>query len=207
MVYNARDYPSQTKQKESHMALNKMVTYKETSARGIVLLSLLSILSVFALSAFAPFPQDPADSIIEKILRIATSFGALAGVSAGVGVIVSFLRAFNIVKSDDQAGRATAALNLLSFAALVLFGVFRPDLSLDFLDATAARIASIGLFILGLVLQMIIPAPVLRLMYQARVPVIGAVGERTELRAHFIGSNEPRNWTTDPEELRNQRGQ
>lgn len=177
---------------------------KSFSARGIVLLSLLSML---ALSAFAPFPQDPADSIVEKILRIATSFGALAGVSAGVGVIVSFLRAFNVVKSDEQAGKATAALNLLSFAALVLFGVFRPDLSLDFLDATAAKIASIGLFVLGLVLQMIIPAPVLRLMYQARVPVIGAVGERTELRAHFIGSNEPRNWTTDPEELRNQRGQ
>lgn len=170
------------------------------SARKIALLSLLF---VFLLSAFAPLPQEPEGSIIDNILRIATSFAALAGVSAAVGVLVAFARALGIVKSDDQAGKVTAGLNLAAFIALVLFGVFRPDLSLDFLDSMAAKIASIGLFILGLVVQMITPAPVLRAMYIARVPVIGAVGERVEMRAHFIGSSQIRepvkgeNWTSE----------
>lgn len=171
-----------------------------SSARKIALLSLLF---VFLLSAFAPLPQEPEGSIIDNILRIATGFASLAGVSAAVGVLVAFLRALHIVKTDDQAGKVTAGLNLLAFGVLVYFGVFRPDLSLEFLDGIAARLASIGLFILGLVVQMITPGPVLRAMYIARVPVIGAVGERVEMRAHFIGSNQIRepiqgkNWTTD----------
>lgn len=173
---------------------------KQFSARRFLAFSLLPVL---LLSAFAPLPQDPEGSIIDQILRIATGFGALVGVSGGVGMLVAFLRAFNVVKTDDQAGRATATLNLIAFIVLVLFGVFRPDLSLDFLDATAAKIATVGLFILGFILQMITPAPVLRFMYQARVPVLGAVGERTEARAHFIGASETtsENWTATRDDL------
>jgi hypothetical protein len=182
------------------MPSNPMIFFYEKRARARVF-ACLAILFVFLFSAFSPLPQEPEGSILDNILRIVTGFGALAGISAAVAMLVAFLRAFGVVKSDEQAGKATAALNLIAFITLVLFGVFRPDLSLDFLDSTAAKIASIGLFVLGFVLQMIIPAPVLRLAYQARLPVIGAVGERTEARAHFIGSTEPdrsENWTTTP---------
>lgn len=176
---------------------------KQFSARGIFILSLLF---VFILSGFAPLPQDgEPGSIIDNILRIAASFASLAGVSAGVGVLVAFARAFGLVRTDEAAGKITAGLNLLAFGVLVYFGVFRPDLSLEWLDSTAAKIASIGLFILGLVVQMITPAPVLRGFYQSRVPVLEAVGARAELRAqaHYVRSmSEGKNWTTDPEELR-----
>lgn len=177
------------------------INRKLAGARRLFVFALIVFVT---LSAFAPLQQEPAaDSILDRILIIATGFGALVGVSGAVTMLVSFLRAVNWIKTDEQAGKAIAGLNLAAFVILVLFGVFRPDLSLDFLDSVASKIAAIGLFVLGFILQMIIPAPVLRLFYEARVPILGPTGQRVALRAHYVQPTEPaENWTADPKDAR-----
>lgn len=184
------------------MSINPMVLYKPLSARRFVLPALLFVL---ILSGFAPLPQEPGGSVLDNILRIVSSFASLAGISALVTVLIAFARAGGIIKTDEQAGKATATVNLIAFGVLCYFGVFRPDLELSFLDTTAAQIASIALFVLGLYTQIIaVPPRVLRGAYQARVPVLGAVGADSEFRAHYVEGAELRseNWSTDPEDLR-----
>jgi hypothetical protein len=157
---------------------------KPISARGIFLLSLIL---VFTLSAFSPLPQEPTEgTILDKILVIVTGFAALVGVAALGAALVAIARALGWVSSDEQAGKILAGYNLIAFITLVLFGVFRPDLSLDFLDSTAAKLASIALFVLGFIVQMITPAPVLKLAYQAAVPGARALGADVQRRAHFV---------------------
>jgi hypothetical protein len=68
-------------------------------------------------------------------------------------------------------------LNLAAFVVLVALGIFRPDLSLSFLDGLAAKAATIALFVLGFLTQMTVPAPVNRAFFNARVPVLGVMSE------------------------------
>lgn len=168
----------------------------------------LGLILVFVLSGFAPLPQDPAEvPILEKLGELVAGFLSLAGVAAIVTAIVSFARSRGWVSTDDQAGRLMASLNILGFLILAYFRVFRPDLSLDFLDGIAAQIATILVFLLGLIGQILLPAPLLRLAYQARVPFMQDLGARAEYRAHVIGKDvgtEPGvNWSTDPADPRN----
>ena len=139
---------------------------------------LVVIILSLALMGFAPTPQEPpADStVLDAILKIAVSFATLAGVSALVTALVSILRWANVVKTDEAAGKFTAGLNLVAFVVLAVFGVFRPDLALSFLDGFAAKAATIALFVLGFLTQMTVPAPVNRLFYRARVPVLNVRG-------------------------------
>lgn len=166
------------------------------SARGIGLL--LGFLFVFILSACSPAPAvvAPEGDVLDRVLDIATRFIGLAGISALVGVLVSFVRLSGNI-SDEMAARVTAGINLVAFVILVAIGFFRPDLSLDFLDGRSAVIASIALFVLGLVTQLVTPAPVFRLLFQARVPVLGAVGEEYEARAHYVAP--AKNYTIPPQ--------
>lgn len=137
------------------------------------------IIMSFALMAFAPVAQEPpADStMLDAILTIVVSFATLAGVAALVTALVSILRAAGVIKTDESASQFTAGLNLAAFIVLVLLGVFRPDLSLSFLDGLAAKAATIALFVLGFLTQMTVPAPVNRAFFKARVPVLGVRSE------------------------------
>ncbi len=155
---------------------------------------LLALILVFSLSAFAPMAQDGDVPVLDNILKIIASFGTLAGISALLTALVALAYRLNWIKSDEQAGKVTAGLNLLAFIILVALGVFRPDLSLGFLDSIAAKMAAIALFVLGLYVQLAVPAPVLRSLFLARVPVLGVMGD-----AETIRPVEYRNYTNPPQ--------
>lgn len=114
-------------------------------------------------------------SVLDNILRIVASFATLAGFSALIAALVTFARSLGWISTDEQIGKVTATLNLVAFVVLVALGAFRPDLSLQFLDGIAAQLATIALFILGLLTQILTPAPVFRAFFNARVPVLGAL--------------------------------
>ena len=141
--------------------------------------TVIVILVSLVLMGSAPTAQEPpADStVLDAILKIAVSFATLAGVAALVTALVSILRWARVIKTDESAGKVTAGLNLVAFIVLVVIGVFRPDLSLSFLDGLAAKAATIALFVLGFLTQMTVPAPVNRLFFNARVPVLGIRAE------------------------------
>jgi len=144
--------------------------------KTVRLISLLvMIIFSLALMGFAPMAQEPPgdSTVLDAILTIAVSFATLAGVAALITALVSILRFARVIKTDESAGKFTAGLNLFAFIVLVVIGVFRPDLSLSFLDSLAAKAATIALFVLGFLTQMTVPAPVNRLFFNARVPVLG----------------------------------
>src|SRR5687767_8037579 len=119
---------------------------------------LVVIILSLALMGFAPMAQESADStVLDAIIKIVVSFATLAGVSALVTALVSILRWAGVIKTDESAGRFTAGLNLVAFVVLAVFGVFRPDLDLTFLDGLAAKAATIALFVLGFLTQMTVP--------------------------------------------------
>lgn len=160
---------------------------------------IVSLLVLLLGSGFAPLPaQDPGVDVLDRILVIVASFATLAGVSALIGVAVALFRVIGWVSTDEQVSKITAGLNLAAFVILVGIGVFRPDLSLDFLDSVAARVATIALFVLGLLTQILTPAPVFRALYVARVPGLWAIGERYEARARSASMAEPpENWVAE----------
>lgn len=133
----------------------------------------LSLILVLATSGFAPLAQDaPAGDALDNILVIVAQFATLVGISALITALVNLGFRFGWI-SDETASQATAVLNLVAFVILAVVGIFRPDLSLSFLDETAARIAAIALFVLGLLTQMVTPAKVNKALFQARVPLVG----------------------------------
>lgn len=136
---------------------------------------LFVLISSLPLMAFTPIAQEPTEgTVLDSILVIITSFATLAGVSALVAALVA-LGVWAKVITAETAPKWTAGLNLAAFVVLVYFGVFRPDLSLSFLDNIAAQAAAIALFVLGFLTQMTIPAPVNRALYKARIPLLGVM--------------------------------
>ena len=87
------------------------------------------------------------------IATLVSQFTALAGVGALIALLVNILKTFNVVK-DGQAPSASLFLNLAGVTALILLRVFRPDLDVAGLDATAAAIASAGVTLFGLFVQL-----------------------------------------------------
>jgi hypothetical protein len=138
----------------------------------LIAIALYSLLML----AFAPLPQEPTEgTVLDSIIRIVVAFSTLAGVSALIAALVAIGVSANVINADT-APKWTAGLNLIAFLVLVSFGVFRPDLSLDFLDGIAAQAATIALFVLGFITQMVVPGPVNRAFARARVPVLGVMG-------------------------------
>jgi hypothetical protein len=136
---------------------------------------LVVLLSVFSLAfSFMPAPaaQVPAPTPLDIILKIAMGFGALAGVSALVSMLVQIFKLAGLIK-DGNTGKWTAAFNLAAFVVLVYFGVFQPSVALEVLDGYAAYLAQIALFVLGFVVQMTTAKPVYAAFKNARVPLFG----------------------------------
>ena len=134
------------------------------------------LVSSFWLMAFAPLTQEPTEgTVLDSVLVIIAAFATLAGVSALVAALVA-IGVWAKVINAETAPKWTAGLNLIAFLVLVYFGVFRPDLSISFLDGIAAQAATIALFVLGFLTQMTVPAPVNRALSRALVPVLGVMG-------------------------------
>jgi hypothetical protein len=143
--------------------------------RLFLFVTLMTIISL-PLMAFAPMainavqepsPPDP----LGVILVISIAFASLVGVAALVAVVVQIGKLIGVVK-DSTANQWAAGLNLLCFIALVLLGVFRPDLTLEFLDGYAGRIAQALIYVLGFVIQITGSQPIYARLKAVRFPLL-----------------------------------
>jgi hypothetical protein len=110
--------------------------------------------------------------ILNAFGRVMASFLSLVGVAGLVAILVNIGKVSKIVK-DGTAGQWTAGLNLLCFIALVILGVFRPDIELNYIDGIAGQITAILVFILGFVIQVVGSKPIYELLKSAEVPLLG----------------------------------
>jgi len=110
--------------------------------------------------------------MFNTIVSLTIMFAALAGIAALVTVLVNIGKLVHLVK-DGTSQYWSAGLNLLAFTVLVVLGIFRPDLTTVFLDATAQQIATILLFVLGFVTQLFTSPKVYTLLRDGDVPLIG----------------------------------
>ncbi len=143
---------------------------------------ILSILMVLVLAAFAPLgvqasapPAMPllvAIDPLSVIITIAVAFGALVGVAALVAALVQLGKVIGVI-NDGTSANWSAGLNLMFFIALVAFGLFRPDLTLGFLDGYAGRLAQALVYILGFVVQFTSSKPIYDRLKSAKIPLLG----------------------------------
>jgi hypothetical protein len=109
---------------------------------------------------------------------------SLVGVAALITVITNILKQVGWVQ-DGTANQWSAGLNLAGILVLVLLKVFRPDLTYDVIDSTAAGIANILLVFSGYILQIIMSGKVQDAI--RGIPVIGK-SFSVDARKQFIAS-------------------
>lgn len=134
----------------------------------VIALSLLVVQPVLA----APILQASPVPFVDIILKLAMGFASLVGVAALVAALINILKLVGLVQ-DATAGRWSAGINLVAFAALVAFGVFQPSLALEVLDSTAGQIAQILLFVLGYLVQIVVSPATHAQLKDMRIPLIG----------------------------------
>jgi hypothetical protein len=119
-------------------------------------------------AAGVPLPTETFNIVVMIML----GFASLIGVSKLIAALINLLKTIGVVK-DGTSAKWAAALNLLAFIALVLLGVFRPDLTTELLDGYAGQIAAILLFVLGFISQIVGSQSAHEALSDARVPLIG----------------------------------
>lgn len=126
------------------------------------------------LMAFRPFqdgtppPADPLASIVSIVVQ----FAALGGVATLVVAVVNLLKYTPLIQ-DGQSGRWYAGLSLAAFFALIYFHVFK-GIDLSFLDAQAAQIAVILVFIGGFLVQLRLGQSSYGILASLKIPLVGA---------------------------------
>jgi uncharacterized membrane protein len=110
--------------------------------------------------------------VLSVLVTITLGFASLVGVSKLVAALINLLKVIGLVK-DSTADKWAAGLNLASFIALCLFGVFKPALAMEVLDGYAGQIAMILLFVLGFITQIVGSKSAHDALSDAGVPLIG----------------------------------
>lgn len=95
------------------------------------------------------------NAILKSVMEVAAQFAALAGVAGLVVILINVLKQMGVVK-DGQAPVWSFVLNAVAFGLIVSIRVFKPDVDLVWLDANAAKIAQLLLYIAGLFFQVAI---------------------------------------------------
>lgn len=88
--------------------------------------------------------------MFEKTL---VEFAALLGFATLVPVIINILKTFGVVK-EDTAQTWSAGINLIGLLALYGLRLFRPELSVEGIDAVFLEVATVGTYILGFMSQL-----------------------------------------------------
>lgn len=144
-------------------------------------LPLLLVTMLALLMACSPMTAPAALAVVNVplpaetfniVVMIMLGFASLIGVSKLIAAVINLLKTIGVVK-DGTSAKWAAALNLLAFIALVLLGVFRPDLTMELLDGYAGQIAAILLFVLGFISQIVGSQSAHVALSNARVPLIG----------------------------------
>ena len=110
--------------------------------------------------------------MLDMIVALTVQFVSLLGVAALIAVIVNILKVVGVVKKGTSAYWASG-LGLVTFLVLVILGVFRPDLTVVFLDAVALKIATILTFLLGFVVQLSAAPLFHKALSTGSIPIIG----------------------------------
>jgi hypothetical protein len=103
--------------------------------------------------------------------QIILQFVTLAGVAALIAALVNVFKVFGL--PDGKAPEVSSALSLIAFVALASFRIFAPEISIEGLDAKAADLAGLVLYVLGFVVQMGLPARFHEWLAGGNVPVFG----------------------------------
>lgn len=103
--------------------------------------------------------------------ELIVQFGTLAGVAALIAALVNVAKTFGL--PDGKAPQVSAVLSLLAFIALAGLKIFAPEISVEGLDEKAADFAVLVLYVLGVVVQMGLPAYIHKFLAEASVPVLG----------------------------------
>ena len=88
--------------------------------------------------------------MFEKTL---VEFAALLGFATLVPVIINILKTFGVVK-EDTAQTWSAGINLIGLLALYGLRLFRPEFSVEGIDAVFLEVATVGTYILGFMSQL-----------------------------------------------------
>ena len=110
------------------------------------------------------------------LLIILTAFATMAGIAALIAALVNIFKFFGLVP-DGQAGRWSAALNLIALAVVISLKIFMPDLQLELIDKYAADIAVAMLIVLGYVTQLKVSSGTNDIMAKLKLPLIGTKNE------------------------------
>jgi hypothetical protein len=137
---------------------------------AILMLILMACSPMPAVIAAAGVPLPTGTFNI--VVMIMLGFASLIGVSKLIAALINLLKTIGVVK-DGTSAKWAAGLNLTAFIALVLLGVFRPDLTMELLDGYAGQIAAILLFVLGFISQIVGSQSAHVALSNARVPLIG----------------------------------
>ncbi|MGA2490208.1 MAG: hypothetical protein ABSF99_08480 [Anaerolineales bacterium] len=135
---------------------------------------------VIAMLAFVPITVQAhgmgdlpiPTNVLTEAITIALGFASLFGISALIAALINLLKTIKVV-TDGTSAYWSAGLNLAAFIGLVAFRVFRPDLALDILNGYAGQIATVILFILGFIVQIIGSASTHLQLKAASVPLLG----------------------------------
>ena len=110
--------------------------------------------------------------MLDMLVALTIQFVSLLGVAALVAVVVNILKAFGAVKEGTSAYWASG-LGLAAFITVAVLGIFKPDLTLAFLNEAALKIATIMTFVLGFIVQ-IAAAPLFhKALSSGSIPLLG----------------------------------
>jgi len=146
--------------------------------RTILILTVLLVIALAALLPATVYAAPAADmplppDVLNVVITIVLGFASLIGISKLIAALVNLLKLTGLVK-DGTANKWAAGMNLAAFIALVIFGVFRPDLTMNILDGYAGQIAMVILFVLGFIVQITGSQSAHNALKAAGVPLIGA---------------------------------
>lgn len=129
---------------------------------------------VFVTPVFAQGEQPPpsAPFSLDALLKLIVQFATLPGVATLVTSLVNTGKQFGWV-ADGWAGRWMAGLNLAALGLLVYFKFFQPDIAVEYIDAQAAILAEVLIFITGYLVQLVASKSAHDALSKAGVPVVG----------------------------------
>lgn len=123
----------------------------------MVMVTVMVMLILFVIPVMAspgPAPTVPPDLWTWFADLVMVQWPSLVGVAALITVLINLGKSAGWVK-DGMAPQLSAGLNLLGMVALIIFKVFKPDLTIQIIDGQANLIAQVLLIISGFALQII----------------------------------------------------
>jgi hypothetical protein len=138
----------------------------------VFLVALITPTAALAAPAAGAVRGPASDIAIGDIVALVIQYASLAGFAALVAVLINIFKTFGIVK-DGEAGKWSAALNLIGLVTLIVIKVFVPALAVTAIDGYAGQIAQVFIVVLGFVIQIVTSAGTHDAFASAGLPVIG----------------------------------